>query len=133
MARDLPNIAHLYPGCVERLNKHGYHAIAIMAQHFKSAADLDRALGFKGASAHWLRGTGAISDHAKKASEMWVQLNLKQPAEQATPPTKTELVAEPVVATGQPDASMFMLVIPAGKTERVLKVLTMMGCEAVEV
>lgn len=49
--------------------------IAQMCRHFYRAADMDRALGFKNATAAWLAGRSYPSYQADLAAQSWMQIN----------------------------------------------------------
>jgi hypothetical protein len=107
------------PEAWEKLAREGKPSLGKMARHFYTAADMDKALGFDKAVAHWLRmRNGANFTSERRASE-WLADRVVAPAAQAIP-------------TPAPDGVVLLVVCPGDKADKVRRVLAMMGCEVDE-
>jgi hypothetical protein len=107
------------PEAWDKLAREGKPSLGKMARHFYTAGDMDKALGFDKAVAHWLRmRNGANFTSERRASE-WLAGRAVAPAAQA-------------IATPAPDGVVLLVVCPGDKADKVRRVLAMMGCEVDE-
>lgn len=91
-------------------------SILAMAKSFTHNIDMDHALGFKNAVANWASGASKISAASERRAAEWVKARLSGFPHAPTTPS--------------PDGDMLMVVCPPGKLDKVLRMLTLMGCEA---
>ena len=99
-----------------------------MGRYFSTFRTMDKALGADGASCHWFAGRNKPSSTSKKAVEFWLALN-----EPWTPEPVPTAPPVPAIHYGQADETIYMVICPAGKAEKVQRVLTMLGCEVEEI
>lgn len=109
-------IAQEFPEDVARLEKAGFPAIAQMMHHHKNCSELDRTLGYSGATKHWVRGKNKPPVVAERLAQMMIDSN--------PPPATTSPVK-------QAD-NLMMIAAPSEKMDKVRRVLEMLGCEVIE-
>lgn len=98
----------------EKLSKSGRKNIAEIAKHFEKPADIDRALGVSGAASHWYTGRNRVSNVMEASAGNWLKANAS--------PAKHE-------ASGE----LLLVTCPPGVSAKAAKVLSVLGCEVVEV
>lgn len=96
----------------------GAAPIAEVAKHFTLAADMDRALGFRNATARWHRGEGIPSADSIRRAAAWLQAHKKAAPQEP----KTEVQGE-----------VLLVACPPGMAEKAKRVLAILGCEVTEV
>lgn len=87
-----------------------------MAKHFTRCSDMDRALGFRNASANWHGGRSGPSSDANRRARAWLQAK--------------DAKAEPQ-SNGSGD--VLLVACPPGVTEKAKRVLAILGCDVTEV
>jgi hypothetical protein len=110
------------PEAWDKLAREGKPSLGEMAKLFYTAGDMDKALGFDKAVAHWLRmRNGANFTSERRASE-WLAGRAVAPAAQAAS----------AIPAPAPDGVVLLVVCPGDKADKVRRVLAMMGCEVDE-
>jgi hypothetical protein len=108
------------PEAWEKLAREGKPSLGKMARHFYTAADMDKALGFDKAVAHWLRMRNGANFTSERRAAEWLACRAVAPAAQAAS------------AIPAPDGVVLLVVCPGDKADKVRRVLAMMGCEVDE-
>lgn len=106
------------PEAWEKVAEHGAPCVAEMAKHFTTHQDMDNALGYIRASKNWSDRGGSVGAHSESKAHKWLAANKKH----AQPPVHD-------APTGQ----MFLVIATPEQAARAQKVLSLIGCEFVEV
>jgi hypothetical protein len=117
-------LAETYKENMPKLAK-DFPSIVAMAHHFTQCSDMDRALGYSGAVSHWMSLRNAPSNGSEKAASLWLRANRKDAAHQHDAPSPAPIIDE--------TPATIMAVCPRAKSEKVMRVLTMLGVECIEV
>jgi hypothetical protein len=104
------------PASWDKLEANGKPSIKEMSKHFTKCADMNRAINVQGAS-HWLAGRNDATMKSEKAAKEWLQSNMGKPAEKTT----------------RGKNPMFLVSCDPSDTARLKAILSMIGCEVVEV
>jgi len=112
----MTTIAKNNPDSVLRIEKAGFPHVAEMMRRHKTFADLDRELGYYGASKNWVNGRNTPSPTAEKLAKMLIETGGKTPA-RTEPSASSDLV---------------MLLVPADQMEKLRRVSGILGCEFIE-
>ena len=117
MIKEKGSLYDLNKPALDRIAKSGKPHIAEMARHFSVTHDMDRALGYSlGTVNNWVMERNGISQASDNRAREWLEKNIwEQSADAAT------------------DAEMLLVVVPPGKSEKVAKVLALLGCDVTEV
>ena len=107
----------------DAIEKAGFPNLALMAKHFSRVNVMDEALNFASATSKWQNG-GTPSPRAERRAQAWVESNLKS----ISPQSRLEF-ADP---KKQPKTTM-MVECHDEIASKVQRVLTMMGCEVIEI
>lgn len=113
------------PNAWDLIEKTGRKNLATMAKHFTRCTDMDRALDYNSASSKWTRGF-LPSPRSERLAQAWVQNNLKNTV--PNPQSKLELVQPK-----RQSSTTLMVECPGEIASKVQRVLTMMGCEVIEI
>jgi len=124
----MKTLAEIYEKNIAALAK-DFPSIATAAHYFNQCSDMDKALGFSGAANKWMTLNTRPSRASDAAARLWLQANGKM---LVSPPTP-ETAPVQMVAVKQDETSTIMAISSREKTEKVMRVLQMMGCEAVEI
>tara|TARA_A100000171_G_C2140623_1_gene155929 strand:- start:23349 stop:23711 length:363 start_codon:yes stop_codon:yes gene_type:complete len=114
----------------DNLARNGQPALAEMSRHFHKIAHMDQALGYAGAIKHWVSGKNRASPAAELSARRWLDLNIKsapapeKPITKGAPPAPKEIPAS---------GKLFLVAAPLGVSDKVERVLAMLGCEVTEV
>jgi hypothetical protein len=114
------NLYELHKEAFDKIADDGLAHVANMAKHFKSCADMDRALGLSNAVSHWVSGRNRASSASNAKARYWLSQNAKQEA-------------APIANAAMPSGGMLLIAVPAGKMETARKVLAMIGCEVTDI
>jgi len=113
-------IAERLPNETMELAKKGFPNIAALARFHTTFAEIDKLLGYAGATHHWFSGGSS----PQKVAERLAGIVLK------TYSPKDNVAADPKHEPAQPqDDNILMVVCPPAKLEKVQKILALMGCE----
>lgn len=110
------------PAAWDALAASGRENLRIMAKMFDRCADMDRALGFDGATKHWHHGKNNANMSSDRRAAQWLAAQGK--AAVAKPAAPQEPAAQ---------GTMLLVVVPAGMDAKVAKVLGILGCDVTEV
>jgi hypothetical protein len=91
-----------------------------VAKLFWKCADMDRALGFNNAVAHWHAGRNNVSRRSEAMAKAWL-------AKRAEPQP------EPAPVAAKPDTALLLVSCPPAMVDRARKMLAFLGCEVVDV
>jgi hypothetical protein len=120
-------IAEIYPENIRALANE-FPSIVAMSHHFSKCTEMDKALGFHGAVNKWFTKAGNKPSTASEAAAgLWLKANRLD----LGAPQKAPEAALP--APVEDDAATFMLVVPRAKSEKVMRVLSMLGVESIEI
>ena len=108
----------------DRVADAGGDCLREMAKHFTICSDMDRALGFKNATANWHGGRGGPSANANRRARVWLQTK-DHPADPAN------TVSEKTQSNGSGD--VLLVACPPGVAEKAKRVLAVLGCDVTEV
>jgi len=93
-------------------------SVAEMAKHFTEPRKMDRALGYSGSAVlHWISGRSGISSQSERAAKAWLIENVRNIPKAAKPD----------------EAELLLVTCPPGVAAKAVRVLAVLGCEAVEV
>lgn len=112
------------PQAWDLIDQMGRKNIVLMAKHFSRCCDMDEALEYNSAASKWNRGIFP-SPRSERRAQAWVEKNLKNTA--PNPQSRLELV-EPK----KQQTTTLMVECHDEIASKVQRVLTMMGCEVVE-
>lgn len=104
-----------------------YPNVAEMTRYFSSPTDMATALGFTGGGSavnHWLRGNNTPGNRSERFAKMWLDQHQK-PA-----PAVAQKSPAPVSASS---GTVLMVVCPDDMKDRAMKLLSVIGCEAIEI
>ena len=110
------------PEAWDKLAREGKPSLGKMARHFYTAGDMDKALGFDKAVAHWLRMRNGANFTSERRAAEWLYRRALAPAAQAAS----------AIPTPAPDGVIMLVICPGDKADKVRRVLAMMGCEVDE-
>ena len=102
------------PEVWDALEGKGFPSIAALSKVFNSPKEMDAALGYAGAASKWGSGSNLPGAHSEVVAKLWLEAN--RPAQ-----AKSD------------DCSTFMVVCRPAIGPKAVKILTMMGCEVVEI
>ena len=112
-----------------------YPNVTEMMRYFSSPTDMAAALGFTGGGSavnHWLRLTNTPGNRTERFAKMWLEQHRKPPVAPvvvaATAPV-FDAPAPPPTTGG----AVLMVICPDSMKDRALKLLSVIGCEAVEI
>ena len=114
----MPTVYEQNPASWDKIAANGCPNVALMARHFSTCGEMDKALGYTKAASNWARRGGQVSPQADRAAGLWLSLNAK-PAPAAPPP------AAPASGT------LLLIVCPPDVAPKVERVATMLGCEVI--
>lgn len=119
--RDSRPLSEQFPKGYAHLKAIGFHNVAAMMTRFNLCADMDRALGAKNAVSKWAKAKAAPYPRWEAIAKAWVE-----------GPGPVAYVEPQRVAVEVVEERHFLLAVPVEKAEKVLKVLSLLGAEAVE-
>lgn len=111
----------------DRVAAYGHINIRELAKHVYSISEMEEIMGTRGGVRHWASSRTIPRRDKDHIARMWLE---GRRASDNVAPTPAPTSAPTPTASGEP---MFLVVPPVGGRDRVEKVLTMMGCEIVEV
>lgn len=94
----------------------GGECLREMAKHFTRCSDMDRALGFRNASASWHGGRGRPSSDANRRARAWLQAK--------------DAKADPQF---KETGDLLLVACPPGMAEKAKRVLAVIGCDVTEI
>ena len=103
--------------------------IVEMARHFESPSEMSKALGYtSAAAAKWFRLQNKPCRRSDEMARAWLaDWDEMSKATLELFPDKYRPILEP--KPEKPNDQTFIVICPDGKSEKVARVLTMMGCE----
>ena len=124
----MERLAQQYPDAHRDTRNMGFPHLARMMEIFTRQVDMDRALGTRGAVGHWCRGKNAPVHAYEGRAEKYLD-------DLATPPSLQAAAVERRIVNSAPVApsEATLLVVVKGDPAKVMRVLDLMGCEAVAI
>jgi hypothetical protein len=111
----------------DRIAAMGCESLMEMSKHFDLCADMDRALGFKNAAAKWHRGANRPSTEANMRARAWIVENVEQsdPA-----PVPSQMILD---LKDKPKVITMLVTCDSDQMQKVSRVLSILGCNVVEI
>ena len=131
----MKTLASKHDEAFQRLINAGFPNIASMMTMFNRQCDMDRALGKHNAVNHWFSGRNTPSQGSERAAQLFMaSMSANTGSAKVQPEPAQEVVETTVMPAAAAEASDTLLVVcPPAKMAKVQKVLTLLGCEVVEV
>jgi hypothetical protein len=130
--RSAQPLSEQFPDGYLHLMTLGFDSLAKMMTKFSLCADMDRALGTKNAVAKWARGITVPRMKSERAAHAWLLNPMVEFVSAAAGPGPITYVEPKRVAVEVVEERHFLVAVPAAKADKLMKVLSLMGAEAVE-
>lgn len=124
----MEKLAQQYPDAHGDIWEMGFPNLARMMEIFARQVDMDRALGTSGAVSNWCRRKNAPGQLYERRAEKYLD-------DLAAPPSLQAAAVESRIVKSAPAApsEATLLVVVKGDPAKLMRVLDLMGCEAVAI
>jgi hypothetical protein len=132
----MQTLAEKYPEAMKSLKAQGFVSLTKVCGQFVRGADMARALGMFPSSSgisKWMTGRNMPKWSAEIAAKKWLQAQKAEDQAVTCDVWKDTPPAKPEPPMPAPTDTILIVVAPAGKADKVQRVLSLIGCDVVEV
>lgn len=127
----MKTLSEQYPDLVQHFQNNGFQNLGYLLTIFYRGTDLDRALGYNGATNNWLnRKNMPHADAEKRATAHIEKISNSKPE-----PKQKEIDFQPAkqVSKYEKETMQILVIVPADKFEKLSKILNLFDCEYVDI